>query len=286
MKLETESVPKSCWGQSLRERTSPAAWSRLRAQVKTEQGGRCAICEAGRRLALKEVWAYDDSSHVRKLVTLRAVCILCDEVEQYERTSVLAAQGLADLPAVIDHFCTVNDVDEAVFRASWAENHERSQQRAQHLWRTDLGEWSHLAELDAPAQRTRPPGWDGVHESQFVFTHSTINEVINKPNGVLELFLEGRTHHWDFRPHEHPHGSWSHESVVVWLTECAIVTGVEVPTQITACDLTVNGDQWDEVVPLPAGVSGKILLKLELSQGTSLKLAGRLLEVRVVGGLA
>ena len=59
-------------------------------------------------------------------------------------SEVLAAQGVLDLDAVIEHFCTVNEVSRAVFNAHRTQVIVKWWERSQYEWQTDFGKWAHL----------------------------------------------------------------------------------------------------------------------------------------------
>ena len=75
-----------------------------------------------------------------KLVRLGSVCGMCHHVAHIGRSKQLAAQGVLDMMAVVDHFMTVNGVGIDVFDQA----HDEARFNWLHMstikWKPDFGE--------------------------------------------------------------------------------------------------------------------------------------------------
>lgn len=129
-KLTIELVPRSCWGQNLRNIISKEQWTELRDR-REAFSGQCAICGAGNYdspLHLHEVWNYDERRGLQKLVDLQPICSDCHDVKHFGRASKM---GLAE--KALQHLLTVNNWDvETAYRyieqvtSIWEKRSERT----------------------------------------------------------------------------------------------------------------------------------------------------------------
>ena len=79
--LRYELVPRPLWGVSLCRRLKGARWDRLRAEVRTEAGGRCRCCgDETTRMVCHEVWDYDEDAGCATLCAFRLICPECNLV--------------------------------------------------------------------------------------------------------------------------------------------------------------------------------------------------------------
>lgn len=146
LKLTIELVPEPCWYKSLREATTRTQWDKLRRQVYTEHGNRCAICDAEGMLYCHEIWEYDDDAHVQRLAGFTALCPMCSHVKHIGLAGKLAQQGKLDYEAVVAHFLGVNNCTRAAFNAHHTAAFDQWRKRSHHTWTTDLGEYRSLVE--------------------------------------------------------------------------------------------------------------------------------------------
>lgn len=83
-RLTIELVPQTCWFSNVRDQVSRQNWDRIRTQVYKRACHRCEVCGGrGSRHPVEchEVWAYDDTAHVQRLVRMIALCPACHEVK-------------------------------------------------------------------------------------------------------------------------------------------------------------------------------------------------------------
>ena len=132
-RLTVELVPSTVWGSNVRSRVRPSVWDRLRRAAYASAGHRCECCQATGRLEAHEVWAYDDASHVQRLVRLLALCPRCHQVKHYGRTmnTRRGADALAQL-------CQVNGWTKAQALAHVGEAFAVWRRRSAAPWTVDL----------------------------------------------------------------------------------------------------------------------------------------------------
>jgi hypothetical protein len=139
LRLTIELVPQSCWYSNLRQVLPREAWDRLRRQVYTACGYRCAICGTRGQLHCHEVWSYDDAAHVQRLEGFQALCADCHHIKHLGHAGILASQGKLDYERLVAHFLRVNQCDRATFERHQAEAFAQWEERSRHEWTTDFG---------------------------------------------------------------------------------------------------------------------------------------------------
>ena len=154
-KLTIELVPQTSWYDNMRKVMSVAEWDKLRKAVYAQYGRRCAVCEVQGRLNCHEVWEYDDSQHLQKLVGFVALCDLCHHVKHIGLAGILANEGKLDYEQVIAHFMQVNGCDRVAFLTYRDAAFATWQERSRHKWHVDLGVYEHLRQPQRP-QRPQP----------------------------------------------------------------------------------------------------------------------------------
>ena len=105
-RLTVELVPSTCWWSNVRSHVAPAVWERLRRATAAAAGNRCEICGGrGRRHPVEchEVWDYDDTTRVQRLVRLIALCPACHEVKHLGLAAKRGRHG-----AALAHLARVN----------------------------------------------------------------------------------------------------------------------------------------------------------------------------------
>lgn len=83
-RLTVELVPATSWGANLRTVLPKADWDRLRKRAYRDAGYRCEICrERGptHPVECHELWEYDDTNGVQRLLGLIALCPSCHAVK-------------------------------------------------------------------------------------------------------------------------------------------------------------------------------------------------------------
>lgn len=145
-RLTIELVPKTAWGENLRNSIKRSGWDKIRKQIYAEHDNKCGICGGGGRITCHERWEYNDLTSVQRLLGFIALCNGCDQIKHLGKTSLLAAQGKIDMNQVEAHFMRVNECDLQTFRNYAVEAGTIHKERSKHDWTLDFGEYQHLFE--------------------------------------------------------------------------------------------------------------------------------------------
>lgn len=146
--LTVKLVPNPLHGQNLRKVLPRSQWDKIRKPVIEAQRGVCAVCNRPTdKLSGHEEWNYDTSQTpaVAKLTGITATCGDCHRVEHFINTIALVSEGTLRrevLEETIAHFCRVNGVDEAAFKAHMDEAAARHESLSVLEWRIDWGEFA------------------------------------------------------------------------------------------------------------------------------------------------
>jgi hypothetical protein len=146
--LFIELIPGTAWGSNVRSRVYRPVWDRLRRAAYAAAGNVCELCGGvGRRHRLEchEVWEYDESRRVQRLVRLIALCPACHAVKHYGR---MMNKRQAEEAAA--HLMAVNGWDRETTRAHIREAISTWQRRSKGPWTVDL------FALELPPEAFRP----------------------------------------------------------------------------------------------------------------------------------
>jgi hypothetical protein len=147
MRLEIELVPTALWGESLNRLLTGAQWNRIRAPVLERAAGRCEVCASDTtRLLCHEEWSYNETTAVRTLTGIMAVCGPCNSVIHIGRARRVAAQGQLDIQAVYDHFMKVNGIDWPTAQQAIRDAIQLHAERCNRIWITDFGPYQSLVD--------------------------------------------------------------------------------------------------------------------------------------------
>ncbi|MGB8509051.1 MAG: HNH endonuclease [Pyrinomonadaceae bacterium] len=137
--LTIELVPHTSWYKNVRSHVSREEWERLRKLTAERAGHRCEICRGrGDKWPVEchEIFAYDDATHVQRLVKLIALCPACHEVKHLGLAGVRGRRA-----AAIAHLARVNHWSTADAELYAEASFELWHRRSNHKWTLDL---SHL----------------------------------------------------------------------------------------------------------------------------------------------
>lgn len=138
LRLTIEMVPKTSWYENLRKLLPKSEWDRLRKSVYAQYDHRCAICYSEGRLHCHELWLYDDTRHIQKLVGFVALCPLCHQVKHLGFATMMAESGRLDFERVVQHFMRVNRCSRADFEVFKENAFRQWEERSQHPWQVDI----------------------------------------------------------------------------------------------------------------------------------------------------
>lgn len=113
MKLEIELVPKTAWGNNVRDRLTQSQWDKVRRKSYAEANHTCEICGGkggnGKKHPVEchEIWEFDNINHRIILKGLISLCPPCHEVKHIGRAE---ANGTAH--RALNHFMRVNGMNK------------------------------------------------------------------------------------------------------------------------------------------------------------------------------
>jgi len=105
IKLTIELVPSSCWYSNVRSNVRPQTWDRLQSAAFHACQHRCEVCGRHEQLDCHEVWEYDDTRCIQRLVRLCGLCRNCHQVKHFG-----LAVSAGRLTESLKWFCLVNDM--------------------------------------------------------------------------------------------------------------------------------------------------------------------------------
>ena len=135
-RLTIELVPKTSWFSNVRSEVSEDDWGVLRRRCYREADYKCEICGGkgdSHPVECHEVWSYDDTSHIQKLVRLIALCPRCHETKHIGLAGIKGREDVA-----IEHLAKVNNVSLNVARKCVEMAFETWQERSEFQWTLDL----------------------------------------------------------------------------------------------------------------------------------------------------
>lgn len=136
IKLSVELVPKTAWYSNVRSNVPPAEWDRLRKKVYAKAGYVCEICGGvGKKHPVEchEVWEYDDTKHIQKLVRMIALCPACHSTKHLGRAKAIGLFHLA-----MRQLMSVNGWTHTEANQYCKQVFEKWADRSQHPWKLDL----------------------------------------------------------------------------------------------------------------------------------------------------
>ena len=146
-KLYPELVPSTSWFTNLRSQLPKTEWDIIRKQVYQDAGMKCEICSGrGQKHPVEchEVFKYDETNGIQKLVRLIALCPACHSVKH-----IGLAQVRGRYEEALKHLSEVNNItiDEA---RELADNAFKDWERRSGMdWELDLSALKDLVkELD------------------------------------------------------------------------------------------------------------------------------------------
>ncbi len=141
-KLTIELVPGTAWFSNLRSILPRADWDSLRHPVYRAAGYRCEVCGGrGERHPVEahEVWSYEDTAHVQRLIQLIALCPACHEVKHIGFAGVRGRRSEATA-----HLKSVNGWSERRAEAYVRRAFREWGERTRHKWAVEV-DWDALA---------------------------------------------------------------------------------------------------------------------------------------------
>ena len=153
LKLMIELVPESSFYNNVRDVVSVKQWEVFKKESRQKSAEKCAICGATGRLNCHEIWDYDDTNNIQKLVGFTSLCTNCHNVKHIGFAKMQADEGRFDFNIVIDHFCKTNNCSKETYQEHHKEAFAEWRKRSKHDWKIDLGDYSELIQSNLKAKK-------------------------------------------------------------------------------------------------------------------------------------
>ena len=152
MPLAVELVPTTLWGKSAARLMKRADWDERRQRVFATQKHRCGICRQKSELKCHELWEYDQSRHIQRVLGFIGVCDLCHFAIHFGCAQRVATEEYLNLAKVISHACSVNRCTRKEWAAHVADAFSIWRERSLHQWTIDWNDW-----IDPWEFKEKPP---------------------------------------------------------------------------------------------------------------------------------
>ena|ERR1700693_3567728 len=135
MKLTLELVPASCFYKNVRQILTKTQWNILSRQVRSQAYDICEICHSNSEKSLDchEIWEYNDTRLIQKLIKMIALCKNCHQVKHFGLARLQGREAYA-----LQHFMKINkmqrkEAENYIQKAfmTWAD-------RSQYNWSIDI----------------------------------------------------------------------------------------------------------------------------------------------------
>ena len=110
MLLEIELVPKTSFFNNVRSVITDSQWDIIRKKCYKKANHICEICGGkGDKWPVEchEVWQYDDTNHIQKLIGFIALCPNCHKVKHYGYATITNNAEL-----VFNYFIKINNINK------------------------------------------------------------------------------------------------------------------------------------------------------------------------------
>lgn len=136
--LSLELIPKTVFGENLRNRLTATQWNKCKKFAKDQSEGVCALCgNVGAKGIVqcheRWVWIETPDAHIQKLVGLIALCPRCHSAKHYGRAQIM---GFAD--DANEQLLTVNGWSMAELNDHILASKMQWLERSQFQWELDL----------------------------------------------------------------------------------------------------------------------------------------------------
>jgi len=136
--FDIELVPKTSWHKALKDTLPKRKWEKIRRRELERAGYKCEICGySGKGLICHEIWHYDDSARIQRLVGYKIVCGDCSLIYHLGRTVSIGLEGQA-----IQHLShitgvSVEEAEKQLRQVSASYLLPKWKERSQYSWTID-----------------------------------------------------------------------------------------------------------------------------------------------------
>jgi hypothetical protein len=135
-KLTIELVPSTSWYNNVRAKVTTREWDIIRKAVYNSAHNVCEICGGkGKKHAVEchEIWEYDDSKYIQKLIGMIALCPSCHKVKHMGLAKMIGEYEIA-----VKHLAKVNGWTKEDAKIYIEAQFEKWAQRSNHKWTLDI----------------------------------------------------------------------------------------------------------------------------------------------------
>lgn len=140
IKLTVELIPSTCHFSNVRTTVTSAEWDKIRFISYKSANNKCEICgDVGKNQGYKhnvechEIWDYDDTNHIQKLVGLISLCPTCHQVKHIGRAIAIGKQIQC-----FKQLAKVNNWTKTEIINHITTSFELHKQRSKFQWKLDL----------------------------------------------------------------------------------------------------------------------------------------------------
>jgi hypothetical protein len=139
-KLTIELIPKTCHYSNVRTTVTKQEWNKIRFISYEKANNKCEICgDVGKNQGYKhnvechEIWEYDDTNHVQKLVGLISLCPICHQVKHIGRAIAMGRHQLVYNQLMKVNKWTPKQVESYILKCF-----ETQKERSKYQWKLDI----------------------------------------------------------------------------------------------------------------------------------------------------
>jgi hypothetical protein len=139
-KLTIELIPKTCHYSNLRTTVTKQEWNKIRFISYEKANNKCEICgDIGKNQGYRhnvechEIWEYDDTNHVQKLVGLISLCPICHQVKHIGRAIAMGRHQLVYNQLMKVNKWTPKQVESYILKCF-----ETQKERSKYQWKLDI----------------------------------------------------------------------------------------------------------------------------------------------------
>jgi hypothetical protein len=139
-KLTVELIPKTCHYSNVRTTVTKQEWDKIRFISYEAANNKCEICgDVGKNqgynhnVECHEIWEYDDTNHLQKLVGLISLCPICHQVKHIGRAMAMGRHQEA-----YNQLMKVNKWSPKQVEQHILESFELHKERSKHKWDLDI----------------------------------------------------------------------------------------------------------------------------------------------------
>lgn len=139
-KLTIELIPKTCHYSNVRTTVTKQEWNKIRFISYEKANNKCEICgDIGKNQGYKhnvechEIWEYDDTNHIQKLVGLISLCPICHQVKHIGRAIAMGRHQLVYNQLMKVNKWTPKQVETYILKCF-----ETQKERSKYQWKLDI----------------------------------------------------------------------------------------------------------------------------------------------------